>query len=757
MLRSHLLAIVDGFVRPEVRAGRGDELTRARLLVLTCFSLSALAAVFFVLVVVTNGMVPSAWCFVVVWPVVTAIPFVMRRFGQHTRLARIALATTIAFLGALSLINGFHDAAAHVWYPAIPLLAGLLVGPRAGFASAAALAGLTWGFYELSHNGLRPLEPYTIDDVLLFRTWGMVSCLVFIAAIGWVHARLRRDTLRRVDAAVARLESANSALAEMRDRAEAASEAKSDFLATMSHEIRTPMNGVMGFVELLRTTGLGPTQQRYVETIHGSAETLLALIDDILDFSKIEADRLELEVAPFRLDRVVEDVVDLFAQKAQRAGIEIMSAIDAQAPMCLIGDRGRLRQVLTNLIGNAVKFTPEGEVLVRADLGPNGGEGPLVEIQFEVRDTGIGMGHEDQERVFSAFTQADASTSRRYGGSGLGLAICKRLVELMGGEIGVRSAPGGGSVFWFTALFERPSASADIVETTTDYGALPAGIRVLVATPGATHASVLRSALSRFGLRVRSGASADEVVQALATAKKAQAPFDVVIVDSAMDLSGGQALIRSVRKAAQRSNLPVVRLVPQDARCANSALAHCEIVTRPVRRATLRDALRRALAYDAAPTGSHRIVDAVGTPRPGRRLTPCRVLLVEDNVVNQAVAGEMLALLVEAQAIAPHGRAAVEILAAERFDLVFMDCQMPEMDGYAATAAIRRLEGETRHTPIVGLTAHALVGDRERCLAAGMDDYLSKPVRLEELAAVIDRWVPIARDATGAAPPPLVG
>jgi two-component system sensor histidine kinase/response regulator len=501
----------------------------------------------------------------------------------------------------------------------------------------------------------------------------------------------------------------------------------------MSHEIRTPMNGVMGMSELLQATELTPRQRHLSETISHSAEALLQIINDILDFSKVEAGKLELERVDFALREAVEETIEIFAARAHAKGLELACAVDLDVPGTVRGDPMRLRQVLTNFVGNAIKFTDSGEVVVRVRALDDKGL-----LRFEVIDTGIGISEEAQAHIFNAFSQADAITTRKYGGTGLGLAICRELATLMGGEIGVRSAGSRGSTFWFEVRLEP---AVDAAPTLTRLPRMNlAGLHALIVDDNTSSREILQQHLKSWGVEV---VSAETGVAGLAALQAAGARFDLALLDDQMPGMGGIELARLIRQDTRWSDLPLILQSSRDDRDGGSEASRLftAILTKPLRRAQLFACVSRVMTLrpgSAADAPVSRPAPAASGPSVGPR-----ILLVEDNAVNREVAVGMLESLGCRIDAAENGWLAIETMNVTTYDAVLMDCQMPVMDGLTATAEIRRREqtsGAPR-VPVIALTANAMEGDRERCLAAGMDDFLSKPFTQQQLAMLLRRWL----------------
>jgi len=725
---------IERLVPTTIRERGGSDLERARLVV--WFSLGLLltgVGMIPVLAITYNGW-SSALVMALLEVAILGGVLVVLRLSRSPRYAGLLLCGQLLVLLTFVGMRGNElDVAASVIFPAVPLIAIFTAGRERGRYMAVLACAVLALFLALHVGGMHE------SDAGHFITFFIIALTVLLTtALAVAYDRTRDDAVRAAAGAMEELRRANRELELARDAAEAGSRAKSEFLARMSHEIRTPIHGVLGMNQLLLESPLDEEQKEFVTAIKQSARSLSAVVEDVLDFSKIEAGKTALKVVDFDPRRAVEAAVGVVSQGASHKGLELSALVDPNVPHGVPGDPDRVQQVLVNLLGNAVKYTEAGEVALRCRVQI---DRPGTEIVFTVHDTGVGLPQDQQEAIFEPFTQVDSFITRPQPGSGLGLAICRELVTLQGGRIGVQSEVDQGSTFWFTIPVPglRPHRSPQPLR----------GLRGLCLDDNESANEVPATLLEAWGMEVTVCSDGAEAVAALQRAVEEQKPYDLAVMDIRMPGLDGLEVAGVMARQAGLRPIPVVLVMPfgQSIEISHLGALRTARVSKPVHERHLGRTLQRLLEGQQMEKLELRTLTA-GAPLRSVGAAPGqegRILIVDDNPVARDLASKIVERLGHEVAAAPDGRQAVDMVVAERFDLVLMDCQMPGMTGYEAAQEIRHREGEGRRTPIVAMTAHAMGDERERCLEVGMDDYLSKPFLPRQLAAMVSRW--IAKDS----------
>ncbi len=712
---------------PEEVACVEDALRRARVLLGMCVGLIAFN--FVLLAMTLAGGAPALTVMVVLAGTACyLLDLLLLRFGRTPRLASTMLLLQFLVEVNVVVVSTGQVQRLVIWGAVVAIIGMFLLGRAGGLAMTLLCVANSVGMWWAGDMGYLSSPPQPVlgsalaDDVFL-----TAALIGVVGLVAWIYETSRRRDIEARDRAKAELVQAIEA-------AQAASRAKSQFLANMSHEIRTPMNGVIGMLGMLLDSPLSEAQRDYAGTAQSSARALLDIINDILDISRVEAGRMALEQVRFDLRALVKDVADQALVQAQGRPIEILVHYLPGVPSRFVGDDGRIRQILVNLMSNAVKFTSRGHVLLTVALAAERDRNH-VDLDISIEDTGVGIPAAAQQLIFDKFQQADGSTTRVYGGSGLGLAICRELVNLMGGRIGVSSEEGEGSRFWFTLPMTRDQDASGAI--------LPRASlrdkRVLVVDDHAVNRTILTAQLAHWDIECRASASGSDALAELYAARARGAPYDLAIIDHLMPEMDGLALGRAIKAEPQLADLVLVLFTSFGTETATIHEAgYAAHLTKPVHPSLLMDALSTALGTRSGESsGPH----ADRPQTPGVTPPTGRVLVVEDNVINQKVAMHLLTHLGCQVNLAGNGYEALRLVREIPYTLVFMDVQMPEMDGLQATEAIRAEEPPDRQRlPIIAMTAHAMYGDRERCMAAGMDGYLSKPVKKEELAQMLTRF-----------------
>ena len=681
-----------------------------------------------------------------------AVPFLLRQTASLELTGNIGASLAFLSMSFVAFQTGGLGKPILALQVLIPLLAVLVSGVRWGVfwtVLACIECAVLFHLHTLGYPFPNPPPVEMQDRINLFLT---VALFVVVCALSSVYESLKNTALRHLERANRKLAQARDAAEEASERAEEATRARSAFLATMSHEIRTPMNAVIGMAQLLEGTSLTDEQRDFAVTIRQSGDSLLTILNDILDFSKIESGKLDIEQAPFDLQGTIEETLDLFAIKTEGTEVELLCETDPDLPRSIVGDTTRLRQVLLNLLSNAVKFTQAGEIHLRVESRKTD-EGPY-EIQFSVRDTGIGIPADRVETLFEAFTQVDTSTTRKYGGTGLGLAISQRLAELMGGRMWVESEEGVGSTFHFTLVAKRASDLASLSERQA--ARVLEQKKVLIVDDNATNRKILERVTQAWDMEPTSCDSGAEAVRLLLT----PATFDVAILDMLMPEMDGAQLSRKIRAMKRRAKLPLVLLsssgaLLEESEDTEARARFAAALSKPVKTRQLSAVLCEVFG-EKPKRKKKSAIDSL--PSDMGEKHPLRILLAEDNRVNQKVALKILERLGYTAEVAENGAVAVEAVARETFDVVLMDLQMPEVDGVEATRQILERWPEDRPR-VIALTANVLEEERQACRDVGMDDFLGKPLSVPALIKALGKCSrrpdPAAREVPGAAPASL--